>query len=355
MKGLWRQKEYLVIAVVILLFLAVSILSLVSIRQLQGNARVINYVGIVRGATQKLVKKELHGDPDDLLIVRLDSIVDELLTGEGPNNLIVLHDEDYIARMREVLAHWVKLKAEIQRVRQGDGDARLYAASEKYFTLVDGAVSSAENYTERQVDRSIAILVGVVVTFLAIIFIGIVFVIRSLALKKRAETLNKIAYLDPLTQMENRASCERLIGRCKENPPAGDLAVFMFDMNNLKHVNDRFGHKGGDRLIAEFARILRAEAEAYGFVGRYGGDEFLAVFEDATHSKAESFLMRVNERVVVYNMLHVSDLEKISFAEGFVVENLRNQGIDEMIHEADGRMYARKRQMKENRDMTEDV
>ena len=52
----------------------------------------------------------------------------------------------------------------------------------------------------------------------------------------------------------------------------------MFDLNNLKTTNDTMGHSAGDRLIMDFARLLRSVIPDKGFVGEYGGDEFMAVF-----------------------------------------------------------------------------
>ena len=58
-----------------------SIFSLFSLHNLQGNAKVINYAGVVRGATQRLIKQELNNFPNDALIEKLDGIIDELQTG----------------------------------------------------------------------------------------------------------------------------------------------------------------------------------------------------------------------------------------------------------------------------------
>ena len=52
----------------------------------------------------------------------------------------------------------------------------------------------------------------------------------------------------------------------------------MFDLNNLKTANDTMGHSAGDRLIMDFAWLLRSVIPDKGFVGEYGGDEFMAVF-----------------------------------------------------------------------------
>lgn len=51
----------------------------------------------------------------------------------------------------------------------------------------------------------------------------------------------------------------------------------MFDLNNLKTANDTMGHSAGDRLIMDFARLLRSVIPDKDFVGGYGGDEFMAV------------------------------------------------------------------------------
>ncbi|MDL2229520.1 diguanylate cyclase [Treponema sp. OttesenSCG-928-L16] len=340
------KKEYAAIGIIIALFIFVSFMSLTSIRQLQGNARVVNFVGIVRGATQKLIKEELMGYPDDPLIDRLESIVTELISGEGPNDLIVLQDPEYLNNMRMVRIYWDKLKAEIYSVRTGAEFQNLFNLSQEYFDLVDRTVFSAENFSERQVQRSITILLAVNGIFIAFIIVSLIYFLRSLSVRRRADALGKIAYIDSLTGMDNRASCERLIQRISQFPPENDLAVFMFDMNNLKIVNDFLGHQGGDRIITELARIIKQEGETYGFTGRYGGDEFIAVFEDGSEQKAETYLAGVNSQVTAYNNLHDNEIEKISYAAGYVIDNLRNTSLEDMINEADKRMYTRKRFMK---------
>ena len=131
-----------------------ALVSIHSIHGLQGNARVINYAGVVRGATQRLVKQELKGQPNDVLIARLDGILTELATGEGENGLARLEDstfQDLVGRMQ---AQWAALKAEIVQVRQGAEGTALYEQSEEYFTLADRTVSAAEAYSERQVQRA---------------------------------------------------------------------------------------------------------------------------------------------------------------------------------------------------------
>ena len=128
-----------------------GLLSILSIHGLQGNARIINYAGVVRGATQRLVKQELNGQRNDGLIEKLDGILSELSTGEGTNGLSRLKDAQFQELIRQMQAQWDGLKEEILRVRQGAEGKELYRLSEIYFDLADRTVSAAEAYSERQV------------------------------------------------------------------------------------------------------------------------------------------------------------------------------------------------------------
>ena len=70
-------------------------------RQIQGTSRVINYAGIVRGCTQRVVKRELSGQTSDELISYLDAILSELQGGEGTYQLTALPDAAYQEQLSE--------------------------------------------------------------------------------------------------------------------------------------------------------------------------------------------------------------------------------------------------------------
>lgn len=166
----WLRKSFPVLLVV--LFCMISLVSLAAITSLQGNARVVNYAGIVRGATQRLVKVEMNGEPNDDLIAYLDGIVIELATGEGDNGLIALPDKTYQGLIEEMQQSWDEIKQEIKNVRQGGDNTHLFELSEDYFMLADRAVSVAEEYSEKRVDGTKVILVCLNISFvlLAILF-----------------------------------------------------------------------------------------------------------------------------------------------------------------------------------------
>ncbi len=362
MKKLLQKKEYLFGVILIGLILFISYLSMSSIRLLQGNARVVNYVGIVRGATQKLIKEELMGwyltqqdpgfsgksewYPDDKLLARLDGIINELLTGVGTENLTVLPDKTYLANMNQVKEHWNILKGHIFLVREGADPIEMFDSSQDYFNLVNETVFSAEAYSENRVNRINTLFIAINSIFIVLILVILLSYIRSITIKKRADALGKIAYVDTLTSLANRASCERQIAHLQNIAPETSIAALMFDMNNLKLTNDFLGHQGGDKLIISFADILKKSAGETNFVCRYGGDEFLAIFENSNESQVEAYLTSVDTQVTEYNSMRTNKLERISFAVGYVVGPVLTGKVEAMIDEADRRMYVNKRIVK---------
>jgi diguanylate cyclase (GGDEF)-like protein len=188
---------------------------------------------------------------------------------------------------------------------------------------------------------------GCNILFVLILGLGLFYAIRMIAVGRKADALGKLAYIDVLTGLPNRARCERVCQEHDRAKPVENLTVYMFDMNNLKTVNDKLGHQAGDKLIHAFANALRIWADGFGFVGRYGGDEFLAIFDDTSGDKAEEHLFRLEAIVEEYNKNQESKLDRLSYAGGYRVDNLAISDMEAMILDADRSMYTRKRQMRE--------
>ena len=134
---------------IVILIVLVAIM-MVLIGKLHGTARVINYTGLVRGATQREVKLEITGNPNDELINYLDGILEDLKYKDGDYNLIKLDDNDYEKKLDTQIAFWILLKDEIYKVREyGYENTDIVNLSEGYFQLADQTVSAAEKYSER--------------------------------------------------------------------------------------------------------------------------------------------------------------------------------------------------------------
>lgn len=157
----------------IVLFFFIGCISLSAISHMQGNARVINYAGIVRGATQRLVKQEMNGQQNDKLIQQLDGIIQELVSGEGEHELIALPDAEYQRMIGDMQLVWEEIKTEIGNIRQTGEGQKLFELSETYFTMADEAVSAAEHYSEKCVDSAkwTLICLGLGFVVLVILFV----------------------------------------------------------------------------------------------------------------------------------------------------------------------------------------
>ena len=87
---------------------------MVQITRLQGTARVINYAGLVRGATQRMVKLEITGNQNEELVQYLDDILSGLRYQDGHYELVKLHDKEYQDKLQVQSDYWEKLKTEIE-------------------------------------------------------------------------------------------------------------------------------------------------------------------------------------------------------------------------------------------------
>ena len=216
------MQKKIIPAILTLALIISGFFALYSIGRVQGNARVVNYTGMVRGATQKLVKKELNGEPDDALIKRLDGIIEELQTGAGDNGLVRLEDEAFQNQLIIIRQKWQEIKDEIQNVRHGGNYELLYRLSEEYFAETDTAVYYAENYTERTVQHAkwgLPLLTGI--WLLVAAFVGF-FTSR---ISKRQLEIERI-------EEENRKKSEYLSVLAKQ------LQAPMNEMSELLYITD---------------------------------------------------------------------------------------------------------------------
>ena len=139
---------------------------------------------------------------------------------------------------------------------------------------------------------------GLIVTCTLIICIIIRESISAVVLMKKNKELNKLAYIDLHTGLPNRSRVEELLIEYHqfEKP----TAMIIFDLNDLKEVNDTLGHIAGDTLIMNFAHIIRTSIPEKYFVGRYGGDEFIALLNDVSEDEVKSIIKKVQDEANRY-------------------------------------------------------
>ena len=99
---------------VVLAALIIVMMGIVS--SIQGTARVVNYAGLVRGKTQRIIKLEISGQPEDGMIQDIETFVDGLRNGNGELGLVRLDDGAFQSKMQELEEYFAALHYEILRV-----------------------------------------------------------------------------------------------------------------------------------------------------------------------------------------------------------------------------------------------
>lgn len=149
------------------------------------------------------------------------------------------------------------------------------------------------------------------------------------------------AHIDMHTGLYNKSSCNEWLN--SEDPVEEPTAVFMFDLNKLKTTNDTLGHDIGDIIIYEFADILRKNLPSRAFIGRYGGDEFIAILHPANDETVHRALADVADAVERYNQR--KDVQSpISYAVGTALSTMYpGETMRALLNRADTNMYEDKR------------
>ena len=309
---------------------------------IQGTGRVINYTGMVRGATQRLVKLEISKQPNDELMEYLDDIILDLHYGGGKYKLIKLKDEEYLKQLNSLSEQWEDLKASIREFRmQGNDSERLVELSETFFDQANDMVGFVEVYSEDNMDRLQICEILLSIGILALILISFQQTYYEFALVRKNRELRVAAYIDKLTGIPGRRSCEEALWYpvdLKKSP----YCVIMMDLNNLKQVNDKLGHHIGDKLIKSFAGILYKFSSGKVFIGRYGGDEFLCIVHDYKEEMIQRLIKDIKKEVDEFNQKEGKF--QIQYACGY---EYAGDTLPKMLEKADMKMYENKKQMKE--------
>ncbi len=158
------------------------------------------------------------------------------------------------------------------------------------------------------------------------------------------KTLQSLSLTDDLTGLHNRrgflALAEqhlRLILR------KGAALLVYLDLDDLKLINDNYGHLEGSRALVVTADILSACFRQSDILARFGGDEFCVLMTDAGQDSAHQVRMRLQQRVDLTNSVEKWRF-KISFSVGIAeIPAARQTSLDELLRIADARMYEEKR------------
>jgi diguanylate cyclase len=149
---------------------------------------------------------------------------------------------------------------------------------------------------------------------------------------------------DFLTKLFNKRAIEEYLNlkEAEFERHAHPFCVAMLDLDHFKSVNDTYGHEAGDAVLIAFAKILKLEARTSDIVGRFGGEEFLAILGDTDIEGAKVFCEKVRSHVEAAHFMYQGQRIAVSVSIGVAQRN-DYPSLKAVINGADERLYDAKR------------
>ena len=172
---------------------------------------------------------------------------------------------------------------------------------------------------------------------------------ETLNLKKDILEMSAVAYQDGLTRVKNRAAYEVLMVKLDEKIGEGtaEFAIVMMDLNGLKDINDRFGHDKGDAYLIAACHYLCAVFN-HSPVFRIGGDEFVAIAQNADYEKLDERMKQLEQDCIQHNTKVEHEWERVDVSIGVAVFDKEIDKVSgDTARRADQLMYEDKKRKKE--------
>ena len=170
-------------------------------------------------------------------------------------------------------------------------------------------------------------------------------------LKTYIQDLHDLAYGDALTAVRNKGAFDIYLKGLQEqidDPEANpEFAVCFFDCNDLKAINDTYGHEKGDMYLKNSCTMI-CQVFAHSPVFRIGGDEFAAVLTKGDYEHRDRLLALFDQRCYDLRAIGEQPWEQVNTARGIAVFNPRtDMTTEDVVRRADESMYANKKSMKQ--------
>jgi len=159
------------------------------------------------------------------------------------------------------------------------------------------------------------------------------------------ESLRDQASRDPLLNILNHGTILKMLRKevARASRTHCPLAIAMIDVDQFKTINDTYGHQAGDAVLVEACRRLQAGMRTYDSLGRYGGDELLAIFPGCDRAAAARFAESFRARVGSQGIETPQGLIPITLSLGVAaLDDMRDLKPEEFVRIADAALYRAK-------------
>ncbi len=230
---------------------------------------------------------------------------------------------------------------------------QLKDASERYF-MVDGDLDTSFSEVQIHTGDELEMLAGSMARLEQSVNDHITRLMKTTndlnTAKNLANEMDRQANVDELTKVRNKRAFSVTMEQINERLKAGEFpfGFVMGDMNNLKEINDEFGHDKGD-LVLQATCSLICSTFKHSPVFRIGGDEFVVVLEDEDYRNRETLLRDIREEAERrQKSRNLPPWLQVSIALGLAEHDPKqDQNAEDTLRRADEIMYAEKRQFKE--------
>jgi len=334
-----RRSRQLTIAAMLLAVIAVinALFVYSEMKKIENDAEVINYTGIIRGSIQRITKLELAGTNADRHIEEINKIIKDVGKGDKRQDIFT-ENRRYRGLEKELKWKWDLLRKEILAYRRSgaDGDRRkVLDISEQCWETANRLVFEAQFISEEKLVflRYVFIIIG----FNIISAAFIMFLIRRYVKNE----LEYFASYDPLTSALNRHSYSVILRQninwLKRHH--SDLSLLLFDIDNFKPINDRFGHDTGDYVIKTISGIVSGNLRGSDAFCRIGGEEFAIIAAETKLAQARDIAEKIRLLVSNYEFDKAGHL---SVSVG-IAQYRENETAESFFKRADTALYKAKK------------
>ncbi len=164
---------------------------------------------------------------------------------------------------------------------------------------------------------------------------------RALILRQDRDEVRVLADNDALTDVFNRRAWSERASLALAIKDRGPAALLFLDLDYFKALNDRLGHHSGDRALIAVADVLRAELRPADLLGRFGGEEFVALLDPATPAQAVDVATRLCRRVHRLDIVASADQAMLTVSIGIAIHQAGDT-LEVLVERADQAMYSAK-------------
>jgi diguanylate cyclase (GGDEF)-like protein len=262
-----------------------------------------------------------------------------------------------------MLATWVELKPQIERLTQASADRvqlqKALAKQVKALELINNQITlrnrelqwaEYESFQRRQA-RSLNGLTLLLIGFFVFAALFGRYAVRFVATRQRLlDEMKQLSITDELTQVANRRHFNQVLEQewHRMQRASQTLAVILIDIDCFKQYNDHYGHQAGDQCLQQVAKVLADGVRRSGdFVARYGGEEFVIIVPNSNREQVEILTRRLHDQLSQQCLEHAKSVvgQYVTMSMGVAIGQPGSEQLPEQILAyADQSLYQAKAQ-----------